>query len=167
MTLDPSTASPKLILSLDRKAVRNGDQLQTLPDNPERFDAEPFVLGCVGFCSGKRSWVVNVEKGQNWAVGVARESVKRKGYLTLSPEQGIWAVEQCWGQFRALASRWTALSLSRKPRRIRVVLDYESGWVAFFDADLDAPIFTFPPVSFRQEKIYPWLWVGPGSSLSL
>ncbi|KAL8212906.1 UNVERIFIED_CONTAM: hypothetical protein K2H54_059517 [Gekko kuhli] len=167
VTLDPWTANPKLIISLDRKTVRHGKQLRALPDNPERFDSEPFVLGCEGFSSGKRCWVVRAEAGQSWAVGIARESVKRKGYMSLSPEQGIWAVEQCWGQFQALTSHWTPLSLCRKPRRIRVSLDYERGQVAFSDADLDVPIFVFPPVSFRQEKIYPWLWAGPGSQLCL
>ncbi|XP_054834657.1 E3 ubiquitin-protein ligase TRIM7-like [Eublepharis macularius] len=165
--LDPRTANPKLFISLDRKTVRHGQHSQALPDNPERFDSEPFVLGCEGFCSGKYCWVVNIEEGQNWAVGIARESVKRKGYISLSPEQGIWAVEQCWGQFQALTSHWTALSLCKKPRRIQVSLDYRKGQVAFFDADLAVPFFTFPPIFFKQEKIYPWLWVGPGSQLSL
>ncbi|XP_061475071.1 E3 ubiquitin-protein ligase TRIM7-like [Rhineura floridana] len=167
VNLDLRTANPKLIVSQDRKTVRHGDQLQALPDYPERFDSEPFVLGHVGFCSGRHCWVVNVEQGQNWAIGIARESVKRKGYISLSPEQGIWAMEQCWGQFQALTSRWTSLSLIRKPRRIQVCLDYEGGWLSFFDADLDAPLFTFPPISFNQERIYPWLWVGPGSYLIL
>lgn len=167
MTLDPWTANPKLIISLDRKTVRHGKQVWTLPDNPERFDSEPFVLGCEGFFSGKHCWVVSIEEGQSWAIGIARESVKRKGYLSLSPEQGIWAVEQCWGQFQALTSRWTPLFLCRKPRRIQVSLDYDNGQVAFSDADLDVPIFAFPPVSFMREKIYPWLWAGPGSQLCL
>uniref|UniRef100_A0ACB8EGF8 Uncharacterized protein n=1 Tax=Sphaerodactylus townsendi TaxID=933632 RepID=A0ACB8EGF8_9SAUR len=167
VTLDPWTANPKLIISLDQKTVRHGKELQALPDNPERFDSEPFVLGCEGFCSGKHCWVVNVEAGQNWAVGVARESVKRKGNLSLSPEQGIWAVEQCWGQLQALTSHWTPLYLCRKLRMVRVSLDYERGQVAFSDAELDFPIFAFPPDFFRKEKIYPWLWVGPGSQLCL
>ncbi|XP_060094755.1 uncharacterized protein LOC132571979 [Heteronotia binoei] len=167
VTLDPWTANPKLIISRDRKTVRHGKQLQALPDSPERFDSEPFVLGREGFTSGKHCWVVSVEAGQSWAVGIARASVKRKGYISLSPEQGIWAVEQCWGQFQALTSHWTPLYLCRKPRRIQVSLNYERGQVVFSDADLDIPVFAFPPVSFRQEKIYPWLWVGPGSQLCL
>ncbi|XP_032064949.1 tripartite motif-containing protein 15-like isoform X2 [Thamnophis elegans] len=167
VTLDPRTANPHLLLGSDRKTVTHLDHRQTLPDNPERFDAEFFVLGCESFCSGKHSWVVNVEQGQNWAIGIARESVRRKGSLSLSPQQGIWAVQQCWGQLQALTSRWTTLFLLRKPKRIRVHLDYEGGWVAFFDAELDAPIFTFPPTSFKRERIHPWFWVASGSQLTL
>uniref|UniRef100_A0A8C5RJ29 Uncharacterized protein n=1 Tax=Laticauda laticaudata TaxID=8630 RepID=A0A8C5RJ29_LATLA len=167
VTLDPCTANPHLFLSLDQKTVTHRDHTQALPDNPERFDAEFFVLGCESFCSGKHSWVVNIKQGQNWAIGIAQESVRRKGSLSLNPQQGVWAVQQCWGQMQALTSRWTTLFLLRKPTRIRVYLDYEGGWVAFFDAELDAPIFTFPPTSFKQERIHPWFWVASGSQITL
>nr|XP_042703407.1 zinc finger protein RFP-like [Chrysemys picta bellii] len=46
VTLDPDTAQPQLVLSQDRKSVRWGHTLQGLPNNPERFDPEPCVLGC-------------------------------------------------------------------------------------------------------------------------
>ncbi|XP_070594042.1 E3 ubiquitin-protein ligase TRIM7-like [Erythrolamprus reginae] len=167
ITLDPRTANRHLSLSLDQKTVTHLGHAKVLPDNPERFDAESFVLGRECFRSGKHSWVVNIEQEHNWAIGVARESVRRKGNLNLNPEQGVWAIQQCWGQLQALTSHWTILFLPRKPKRIRVHLDYEGGWVAFFDAEQDAPIFTFPPTSFKQERIHPWFWVASGSQLSL
>ncbi|XP_065420734.1 butyrophilin subfamily 1 member A1-like isoform X2 [Chrysemys picta bellii] len=159
VTLDPDTAHPNLILSEGRKSVRWEDTRQQLPNNPERFDTEISVLGCEGFTSGRHYWEVEVGGGGGWAVGVARESVRRKGEISRSPEGGIWAVE-CWGgQFRALTSPETPLPLSRAPSRIRIYLDCERGQVTFIDAGDEAPIFTFPPGSVRGGRIRPWLQV--------
>ncbi|CAM4668583.1 unnamed protein product [Caretta caretta] len=81
VTLDPDTAHPDLTVSADRRHVRWGDTRQDLPDNPERCDTVPCVLGCEGFTSGRHYWEVEVEmEGRGLcAVGVARESVGRKG----------------------------------------------------------------------------------------
>uniref|UniRef100_A0A8C3T3T8 Butyrophilin subfamily 1 member A1-like n=1 Tax=Chelydra serpentina TaxID=8475 RepID=A0A8C3T3T8_CHESE len=167
VTLDPDTAYPQLVLSEDRKSVNRGDTRQRLPDNPERFDTEPCVLGCEGFTSGRHCWEVEVGGGKDWAVGVARESVGRKGGINLSPEGGIWAVQWWLCQFRALSSPVTPLPQSRVPSRIRVCLDCDRGQVTFIDAGDEAPIFTFPPGSVPGERIRPWLRVGPGSQLRL
>ncbi|KAM7146125.1 zinc finger protein RFP-like [Macrochelys suwanniensis] len=167
VTLDPDTAHPQLVLSEDPKSVRWGNTRQQLANNPERFDYWACVLGCEGFTSGRHCWEVEVGDGRYWAVGVARESVERKGCISLSPEGGIWAV-QCWwgGQFRALSSPVTPLPRRRAPSRIRVCLDCDRGQVTFIDAGDKAPIFTFPPGSVPGERIRPWLWVG-GSRLRL
>ncbi|XP_062454586.1 E3 ubiquitin-protein ligase TRIM15-like isoform X2 [Rhea pennata] len=163
VTLDPETAHPRLILSNDQKSVRWEYLLQEPPDGPERFDASPCVLGCEAFASGRHYWEVDVAEGLYCAVGVSRESLRRKGVIGFSPEEGIWAVQQ-WGfKNRALTSPPTLLNLPRVPKRIRVSLDYEWGEVAFFDAENKVPIFTFPPASFAGERVRPWFWVELGS----
>ncbi|XP_065271444.1 zinc finger protein RFP-like [Emys orbicularis] len=159
VTLDPDTAYPDLVLSEDRKCVRCGDTRQNLPKNPERFDCWACVLGCEGFSSGRHCWEVEVGGGGGWAVGVARESVGRKGGISLSPDGGIWAVEQWRGQLQALTSPETPLPLSRVPSRIRVCLDCDRGQVTFINAGDEAPIFTFPLGSIPGERIRPWLRV--------
>ncbi|XP_065271446.1 E3 ubiquitin-protein ligase TRIM15-like [Emys orbicularis] len=133
VTLDPDMAYPDLVLSEDRKSVRWGDTRQNLPKNPERFDCWACVLGCEGFTSGRHCWEVEVGGGGGWAVGVARESVGRKGE--------------------------TPLPLSWVPSRIRVCLDCDRGQVTFINAGDEAPIFTFPPCSIPGERIRPWLRV--------
>ncbi|CAM4655962.1 zinc finger protein RFP-like isoform X3 [Caretta caretta] len=167
VTLDPDTAHPQLVLSEDGKSVRWADTRQRLPDTPERFDTVFCVLGCEGFTAGRHCWEVEVGGGRFWAVGVARESVGRKGGISRSPEGGIWAVERWEDQFRALSSPVTPLPRSRAPSRIRVCLDCGRGQVTFIDAGDEAPIFTFPPGSVPGERIRPWLGVGPGSRLRL
>ncbi|NXQ86656.1 TRI10 protein, partial [Nyctibius grandis] len=155
VTLDPETAHPRLILSEDQKSVRWEYLLQESPDGPERFDADPCVLGCEAFTSGRHCWVVDLEEGQYCAVGVSKESLRRKGHVSFNPEEGIWAVQQ-WGfKNRALTSPPTLLNLPRVPRKIRISLDYEWGEVAFFDVDNGIPIFTFPPASFAGERVRP------------
>ncbi|XP_074873477.1 LOW QUALITY PROTEIN: zinc finger protein RFP-like [Carettochelys insculpta] len=166
VTLDPDTAHPHLVLSEGGKSVRWERTRQRLPDNPERFDTEPCVLGCEGFTSGRHCWEVEVGDRWSWALGVARESVSRKGEISLSPEGGIWAVGW-WGEFQVLTSPMTPLPLGRAPRRIRVCLDCDRGQVTFIDAGAKAPIFTFPPGSVPGGRIRPWLWVCPGSQLRL
>ncbi|XP_044838489.1 zinc finger protein RFP-like [Mauremys mutica] len=170
VTLDPDTAHPELILSADRRSVRWEYTWQNLPNNPERFDTEPCVLGCEGFTSGRHYWEVKVEMGRGVCdVGVARDSVSRKGGISPNPEQGIWAVwcseDQCWAHTSPGQS--IPLSLSSVPRRIRVYLDYEGGRVSFFDAGTGDPIVTFPPASFAGERIRPIFWVSAGARLTL
>ncbi|XP_015279148.1 PREDICTED: E3 ubiquitin-protein ligase TRIM39-like [Gekko japonicus] len=94
VSLDPDTANPRIILSENRKSVMRGRRAQNLPNNPERFDTMLCVLGCEKFASGRHCWKVEVDvqdQVESWAVGAARESVKRKGKITLCPEEGIWA----------------------------------------------------------------------------
>ncbi|XP_039374254.1 zinc finger protein RFP-like [Mauremys reevesii] len=167
VTLDPDTAHPKLLLSNDRKSVNWRDTQQNLPNKPERFDYWSCVLGCDRFTSGRHCWEVEVRGGGGWAVGVARESVRRKGWISLSPEGGIWAMERDWDQFQVLTSPGTPLPLSQAPSRIRVCLDCDRGQVTFIDVGDEAPIFTFPPGSIPGERIRPWFCVGMGSQLSL
>ncbi|CAM5103757.1 unnamed protein product [Natator depressus] len=166
VTLDPDMAHPQLVLSEDGKCVRRRE-VWRVSDNPERFDTERWVLGCEGFTSGRHYWEVEVGDGGFWAVGVARESVSRKGWIRISPEQGIWAVQQWGDQYQALTYPATTLPLTQVPRKIQIFLDCERGQVTFFNAGNEALIFTFPPASFSGERIRPWLWVEAVSQLTL
>ncbi|XP_034645133.1 thaicobrin-like [Trachemys scripta elegans] len=167
VTLDPDTAHPQLVLSEDGKCVRQADTQQDLPNNPERFDTDRCVVGCEEFTSGRHCWEVEVQGGRYWAVGVARESVRRKGRISCNPEEGIWAVQWWLYQFWHLTDPVTPLPRRWFPSRIRVCLDCDRGQVTFIDAGDEAPIFTFPLGSVPGERIRPWLWVGWGSRLSL
>uniref|UniRef100_A0A8C4VVZ1 RING-type E3 ubiquitin transferase n=1 Tax=Gopherus evgoodei TaxID=1825980 RepID=A0A8C4VVZ1_9SAUR len=155
MTLDPDTAHPQLILSEDWKTVRYGRLWNKLPNTTKRFDYERCVLGSEGFTMGRHCWEVEVGERGGWAVGVARESLGRKGEISFKPKGGIWAVEYWEGQYWALTDPLTPLPLSWVPRRIWIYFDYEQGQVTFFNADNESLIFTFPPASFAGERIRP------------
>ncbi|XP_053146298.1 E3 ubiquitin-protein ligase TRIM7-like isoform X3 [Hemicordylus capensis] len=165
VVLDRDTAHPWLIMSEDRKSLALGDKYQALPMTTQRFDYCPCVLGCEGFTAGRHSWEVAVRGEGNWAVGVARKSVKRKGHFRLGPEEGIWAVGKLAGQYRALTSPLgPPLSLCGALKKVRVSLDCDVPQLTFSDADTAAPLYTFSGASFTRGTVCPFFLVYGNSS---
>ncbi|KAM8740197.1 E3 ubiquitin-protein ligase TRIM21-like [Acanthopagrus schlegelii] len=155
VTLDPDTANPYLILSDDGKRVKCGDVRKNVPDNAGRFSS-CAVLGKQSFSSGRFYYEVQVKGKTKWDLGVAGESVSRKGENTLCPENGYWAI---WlrneNEYRALAGPSVRLLLKSKPKRVGVFVDYEEGLVFFYDVDAAEPIFSFTGCNFTG-KLYPY-----------
>ncbi|XP_076843563.1 E3 ubiquitin-protein ligase TRIM39-like [Brachyhypopomus gauderio] len=154
--LDPDTANRYLVLSEDGKIVTCGDTKQNLPDNPKRFDMYAIVLGKEGFSSGRFYYEVQVKGKTEWDVGVASESVNRKGQITLTPPNGYWTVCLRNGiEFKACADFSVPLNLREKPHVLGVFVDYEEGLVSFYDVEARSHIYSFTGQSFT-EKLYPF-----------
>uniref|UniRef100_A0A8P4GBU7 B30.2/SPRY domain-containing protein n=1 Tax=Dicentrarchus labrax TaxID=13489 RepID=A0A8P4GBU7_DICLA len=155
VTLDPDTAHPGLILSDDEKQVKHGDK--NLPDNPQRFDTCVYVLAKQSFSSGRFYYEVQVKWKTEWVLGVARESINRKGDITANPKNGYWTI---WlsniskNTYYAAADPSVSLSLQSQPEKVGVFVDYEEGLVSFYDVDAAALIYSFTGCSFT-EKLYP------------
>ncbi|XP_029963144.1 E3 ubiquitin-protein ligase TRIM21-like [Salarias fasciatus] len=153
VTLDPDTAQPNLILSDDGKQVSCGDVRKKLPDNPERFDDCPCVLGKQSFSSGKFYFEVQVEGKTKWTLGVSKESINRKGEIIESVDEGFWTIWLRNGnQYSAPAVR---LSLSSAPEKVGVFVDYEEGLVSFYDVAAAALIYSFTGCCFI-DKLLPY-----------
>ncbi|XP_043448796.1 butyrophilin subfamily 1 member A1 isoform X1 [Prionailurus bengalensis] len=148
VTLDPDTAHPHLFLYEDSKSVRLEDSRQKLPEKPERFDSWPCVLGRETFTSGRHFWEVEVGDRADWAVGVCRENVVKKGFDPMTPQNGFWAVELYGNGYWALTPQRTPLPLAGPPRRVGIFLDYESGDVSFYNMANGAHIYSFSNASF-------------------
>nr|XP_046199588.1 E3 ubiquitin-protein ligase TRIM39-like [Oncorhynchus gorbuscha] len=160
VTLDSDTANPKLILSEDGKQVKLGHRQKLFLDNPKRFDPVPCVLGNEGFVSGRFYFEVQVEGKTRWALGVARESINRKGNVRPSPVNGYWTVGLMNGdEYMAHAGPSVPLSLSEEPQKVGVFVDYEEGEVSFYDVEAGSHIYSFTVCTFT-ERLYPYLFTG-------
>ncbi|XP_037548162.1 E3 ubiquitin-protein ligase TRIM21-like [Nematolebias whitei] len=156
LTLDPKTAHIDLILSDDGKQVHCGDVEKNLPNNPERFSSGLCVLGTLSFSSGRFYFEVQVKGKTAWILGVARESINRKGLITLSPEDGFWTVWLINGnEYEANTNPSVHLSLQSGREKVGVFVDYEEGLVSFYDVDAAALIFSFTDCCFSQQ-LYPF-----------
>ncbi|XP_078075414.1 zinc-binding protein A33-like [Mustelus asterias] len=156
LTLDAQTANPWLLLSKDLASVRAIDTKQQLPDSLARFDMCVSVLATQGFTTGVHYWEVEVSGKSKWDLGVARESVNRRGDIALKPENGYLALSlSSGGQYSALTSpAVTPLTLGRKPSRIGIYLDYEVGQVSFYNAADLSHLYTF--TEKFAERIFPY-----------
>ncbi|XP_053192440.1 E3 ubiquitin-protein ligase TRIM39-like isoform X2 [Scomber japonicus] len=160
VTLDPDTANPELILSHDGKQVNHGDVKKNLPDNPKRFSYCVSVLGKQSFSSGRFYFEVQVKEKTEWNLGVARESIKRKGQIKLKPQDGYWTMWLRNGnEYKASNSPPVDISLKAQPQKVGVFVDYEKGLVSFYDVDAAALIYSFTGCSFT-EKLYPYFCPG-------
>ncbi|XP_023555774.1 butyrophilin subfamily 1 member A1-like isoform X2 [Octodon degus] len=148
VTLDGDTAHSHLRLSEDSKSVRLEGFRQKLPENPERFDSWPCVLGKNQFTSKKHYWEVEVGDRTDWLLGVCRENVMKKGFILMSPTNGFWVVECSEKGYWALAPLRVLLSLPEAPCRIGIFVDYESGAVSFYNVNDGSHIYSFTNISF-------------------
>ncbi|CAI5767816.1 E3 ubiquitin-protein ligase TRIM41 [Podarcis lilfordi] len=158
LILDPETAHPRLTVSSDCLGVRLGERWRDLPDSPKRFDSDYCVLALQGFTYGRHYWEVEVGGRRGWAVGVARESARRKEKSAgggSHQKREIWCVGTNGKKYQALTTtEQTSLSPSEKLRRFCVFLDYERGQLSFYNAESMGHIHTFN-ASFR-ERIFPF-----------
>uniref|UniRef100_A0A668A6H2 B30.2/SPRY domain-containing protein n=1 Tax=Myripristis murdjan TaxID=586833 RepID=A0A668A6H2_9TELE len=149
VTLDPDTAHPALILSDDGKQVKHVKV-------KERFSSCVSFLGKQSFSSGRFYYEVQVKGKTDWTLGVARESINRKGPITLIPKNGYWTI---WlrneNEYKANVDPGVRLSLKSQPQKVGLFVDYEEGLVSFYDVDAAAFIYSYSGYSFT-EKLLPY-----------
>lgn len=141
--LDPNTAHPCLILSDDLTSLHYSKQHTGCPDNPERLHMSAEVVGMDALGSGSHHWIVETGSNQDWLLGVASLSVPRNSEVCARPENGFWTLCLRDGEFRAMTSPPTPLTLTRVPKQVKIQLDYNKGTMSFFDPADDTLIYAF------------------------
>lgn len=159
ITFNANTSNPWLSLSPSLTCVRYQTFHNTVQDNPERFNAALSLLGSQGFTHGQHYWEIEVYSSTVWTLGVARESVARKGVIKALPANGFWTLSLSYGvQYMAGTSPPTVLTLEDRLARVGVYLDYKRGLVSFYNAEDMVHLYTFRE-NFT-ETLYPYFNLG-------
>ncbi|XP_072290538.1 E3 ubiquitin-protein ligase TRIM39-like [Eucyclogobius newberryi] len=90
-----------------------------------------------------------------WTLGVAEESVDRKGPLTLNPQNSFWTIGLKDGAYYVSDKPKIDVLTKCKPEKVGVFVDYKEGVVSFYDAEAPALLFSFTGVTFK-EKLHPF-----------
>ena len=125
------------------------------------------VLGFEGITSGRCYWEVEIRDGDQseWALGVCREGVNRKGWYIQSSDKGFWVVGRFERGYCAYTVLQTLLSLMQGPHprlRVGVFLDHQEGDVSFYNMTDGSHIFSFPQASFSG-TLFPYFMIRSGN----
>lgn len=148
VTLDPDTAHPCLVLSGGNKQVHYRNVMMNLSDLPQRFSTSACVLGQQKLSSGRSYFQVQVKGNTGMVLGVARESVERKGPVKVNPEAGYWTILEENGQYKACAGPAIPLSQKFHCDIVGVFVDFNKRVVSFYDVNAADLIYSFTECSF-------------------
>ncbi|XP_012906336.2 butyrophilin-like protein 1 isoform X6 [Mustela putorius furo] len=141
VSLDPESAHSILALSDDKTSVTFKDSCKGSEDGVYS------VLGHEGITSGCCYWEVEIKNAERseWALGVCRRDVERKGWYQESPEKGFWVVAMYDNIFGSLPANGE--HIVPIPQRVGVFLDLKEGDVSFYNMTDGSHLFSFPLAS--------------------
>ncbi|XP_044930580.1 butyrophilin-like protein 1 isoform X1 [Mustela putorius furo] len=156
VSLDPESAHSRLAVSDDKTSV-------TFKDSPKcSEDGVYSVLSHEGITSGCCYWEVEIRNAERseWALGVCRRDVERKGWYWESPEKGFWVVGMYDNIFGSLPANGE--HIVPIPQRVGVFLDLNEGDVSFYNMTDGSHLFSFPLAS-SSGTLFPYFRLRSGN----
>ncbi|XP_056603955.1 nuclear factor 7, brain-like isoform X1 [Triplophysa dalaica] len=158
VTLDPKTASPKLMLSPDWSSFQYVESKLCVPENPERLYVG--VLASQSFSSGLHCWDVEVGDNNHWTLGVVGATVNRKKLFKMDPKSHFWCFRYVNGTYRKCNEPAVDIDEDERPYIIRLQLDFDQGELSFIDPFRNKRLCTF--TGGFPEKVFPYFCTGKG-----
>ncbi|XP_053511779.1 E3 ubiquitin-protein ligase Midline-1 isoform X2 [Artibeus jamaicensis] len=148
--LDPKSAHRKLKVSHDNLTVERDESSSKKSHTPERFTSQGSygVAGNVFIDSGRHYWEVVISGSTWYAIGLAYKSAPKHEWI--GKNAASWALCRCHNNW---VVRHNSKEIPIEPaphlRRIGILLDYDNGSIAFYDALNSIHLYTFD-ITFSQ-----------------
>ncbi|KAL0189813.1 hypothetical protein M9458_016912, partial [Cirrhinus mrigala] len=137
ITVDCEHSHPDLKVSKDCKIVRDGPGYD---HTGEGFPYELCAFGAQRFTSGRHYWEVELTRENSppknyWLIGVVKEETfTSQDRSALTPSSGFWFLcSDGPNGFHTNTDPPVKLSLTPRPERLGVLLDYDEGQLSFYN----------------------------------
>uniref|UniRef100_A0A3B3BG77 E3 ubiquitin-protein ligase Midline-1 n=1 Tax=Oryzias melastigma TaxID=30732 RepID=A0A3B3BG77_ORYME len=148
--LDPKSAHKKLKVSHDNLTVERDETTSKKGHSQDRFSSQSSygVVGNVFIDSGRHYWEALIGGSTWYAIGIAYKSAPKHEWI--GKNQASWVLCRCNNSWVVRHnSKELAIEPSPHLRRVGVLLDYDAGYVTFYDAVGSQHLHTFH-ISFIQ-----------------
>ncbi|XP_022602339.1 E3 ubiquitin-protein ligase Midline-1-like [Seriola dumerili] len=148
--LDPKSAHKKLKVSHDNLTVERDETTSKKGHSQDRFSSQSSygVVGNVYIDSGRHYWEALIGGSTWYAVGIAYKSAPKHEWI--GKNSASWVLCRCNNSWVVRHnSKELAIEPSPHLRRVGILLDYDAGYLTFYDAVGSQHLHTFH-VSFIQ-----------------
>ncbi|XP_039459214.1 protein NLRC3-like [Oreochromis aureus] len=173
LTIDTNTVHTNLQLSDNNRKVTHVEEVQSYPHHPDRFDVCPQLL-CRNGLTGRCYWEVEWRGIIYISVSYRRFRRKRASDdSVLGRNDQSWSLHcsddgprSVWHNKRETAIS-SSSSSSSGSNRVAVYVDCPAGTLSFYRVSSDTLIHLHTFNTTFTQTLYPGLWLGSGSSVSL
>uniref|UniRef100_G3WYG1 Fibronectin type III and SPRY domain containing 2 n=1 Tax=Sarcophilus harrisii TaxID=9305 RepID=G3WYG1_SARHA len=147
--LNKDTNHPLLSISEDGFTIvrSKGKNSASEPcDSDTRFTRCVAVMGSLIPIKGRHYWEVEVDEQMDYKVGVAFEDINRRG--DLGADSSSWCMSHTYissrHKYEFLHNGVTPeIQITVPPKKIGILLDYDSSRLSFFNVDIAQHLYTF------------------------